>query len=146
MQGLDEPVLRSGFLTFGDYQQKLRMMDHPLFLFGMKLYDMPEAVEFFDADFCNTLVVKSDQFENISLARVMQILNQYLNQNGFTGSQLTIGQLKDVSSDFKLENIVVKADFKIQLRFNSFPEALAAYEALEKVAVPSESGKTQYQN
>ena len=49
---------------------------------------------------------------------------------GFTGNLLSVGQLADVSEDFKLENIMVKADLKIQLRFNSFPEALKAFTAL----------------
>ena len=79
LQGLNEPVLRSGFLTFAEYEQKLRMMDHPLYLFGMKLHEMPDSVEFFDADFCNTLVVKSEQFENLPLSQVARLLNKYLN-------------------------------------------------------------------
>lgn len=66
--GLDKPVFRSGFIQFNDYLTKLKMMDEPLFLFGMKLHDMPGAVEFYDADFCNILVLKSDLFEGNSLS------------------------------------------------------------------------------
>ena len=51
------------------------MNDTPLFNFGLKLYDMPEAIEFFDADFCNTLVVRSDHFENLTLAQVAAMIN-----------------------------------------------------------------------
>ena len=36
--GLDRQVSRSGFLVFEDRLSKLRMMQTPLFLFGMKLY------------------------------------------------------------------------------------------------------------
>ena len=43
------------------------MMDEPMFLFGLKFYDMPGAIEFYDADFCNTLVIKSMLFEELSL-------------------------------------------------------------------------------
>ena len=78
MLGLDKMVARSGFVHFDDYTPKLKMMDHPLFLFGLKLYDMPGAVEFFDADFCNTLVVRSDQFESKTLKEVAGMLNSYL--------------------------------------------------------------------
>lgn len=38
--GLDREVGRSGFLQFDSYLSKLKMMDHPLFLFGMKLHGM----------------------------------------------------------------------------------------------------------
>jgi len=91
MLGLDKIVARSGFIRFDDYVPKLRMMDHPLFLFGLKLYDMPGAVEFFDADFCNTLVVKSDQFENKSLKEVAGMINAYLISKGFRGQSLEVG-------------------------------------------------------
>ena len=70
MLGLDKMVARSGFILFEDYHTKLKMMNHPMFLFGMKLHDMSGAIEFFDADFCNTLVVRSAQFENHSLNTV----------------------------------------------------------------------------
>lgn len=73
--GLDRAVSRSGFLTFDSYVTKLKMMDHPLFLFGLKMHDMPGAVEFFDADFCNTLVIKSDLFENATLKECCSMLN-----------------------------------------------------------------------
>jgi hypothetical protein len=111
--GLDKTVSRSGFITFNDYLPKLKMMDHPLFLFGLKLYEMPQAVEFFDADFCNTLVVKSDLFESLSLKECCDILNQSLVQNGYLGSLLEVGKLKDVSDEFELANIALKAEFKI---------------------------------
>ena len=84
-------MARSGFIKFSDYHTKLKMMAHPLFLFGMKLYDMPGAVEFFDADFCNTLVVRSDEFENVPLKEVCFLLNQYLLKNGFVSNLLEIG-------------------------------------------------------
>lgn len=81
--GLDREVGRSGFLQFDSYLSKLKMMDHPLFLFGMKLHGMQGAVEFFDADFCNTLVIKSDLFDGVTLRRVCEMLNQVLVQKGF---------------------------------------------------------------
>lgn len=36
--GLDKQILRSGFLVFEDRISKLKMMNTPLFLFGMKLF------------------------------------------------------------------------------------------------------------
>lgn len=130
--GLDNAVLRSGFIIFDDYATKLKMMDHPLFLFGLKLHDMPGAVEFFDADFCNCLVIKSDSFEEATLKQCCEMLNQMLLRNGFMGDLLEVGKLKDISEDFDLERIIVRADYKIQLRFDNFQQAYAAYNALEK--------------
>ena len=127
LMGLDKPVYRSGFITFKDYETKLKMMDHPLYLFGLKLYDMPHAVEFFDADFSNTLVVMSALFEGMTLRECCGWLNSALSGSGFHGGELTVGQLKDITTEFDLNNIMVKAEFKIQLRFNDFPAAYAAY-------------------
>lgn len=99
---------RSGFLTFNDYVTKLKMMDHPLFLFGLKLHDMPGAVEFFDADFCNTLVIKSDLFDKVTLKECCSMLNQILLRNSYTGDLLEVGKLKDISEEFDLNNILVR--------------------------------------
>lgn len=41
---------------------------------------------------------------------------------------LKVGKLKDIS-DFSLGNIVISSDFKIQIRFDNFKEAYAAYYA-----------------
>lgn len=73
--GLDRVIFRSGFMLLDDYHTKLRVMDHPMYLFGLKLYDMPNSVEFFDADFCNTLVIKSDLFEDATLQECCRMLN-----------------------------------------------------------------------
>jgi hypothetical protein len=56
--GLDKQILRSGFLVFEDRISKLKMMNTPLFLFGMKLFRQTGHLEFFDADFCNTIIIK----------------------------------------------------------------------------------------
>jgi hypothetical protein len=120
-------VSRSGFLWFDSYLTKLKMMDHPLFLFGLKLHDMPSAIEFFDADFCNTLVIKSDLFDQVTLQQCCSMLNQILLRNAYMSDLLEVGKLKDISEDFDLNNIVVREDYKIQIRFNTFEEALMAY-------------------
>lgn len=39
------------------------MMDTALYLFGMKLYRQEGSIEFFDADFMNTIKIKSKDFE-----------------------------------------------------------------------------------
>jgi hypothetical protein len=37
-KGMDKAVGRTGFIKFKDYESKLKMMNTPLFLFGMKLH------------------------------------------------------------------------------------------------------------
>jgi hypothetical protein len=56
--GLDREIQRCGFLVFEDRISKLKMMNTPLFLFGMKLFRQTGHLEFFDADFCNTIIIK----------------------------------------------------------------------------------------
>lgn len=136
--GLDKQVNRSGFIRFDDYTTKLQMMDHPLFLFGLKLHEMKGSLEFFDADFCNTLIIKSELFDEQSLKSVCQLLNGILVRKGFMGKILEVGKLKDVASDFDLNNIVLREGFKIQLRFQNFEEAYEAFHILEKAVIEKE--------
>ena len=55
MLKLEDNILKRGLLKFGKYEDKLKFMDTALFLFGMKLHRMSENINFFDADFANTL-------------------------------------------------------------------------------------------
>ena len=77
------------------------MMDHPLFLFGMKMHEQQDSVEFLDADFCNTLIIKSELFDEQSLQAVNLFLNGILVRKGFMRQVLEVGKLKDVG-DFDL--------------------------------------------
>ena len=52
---MDKNIIRSGLVSFKDYTTKLRMLSHPMYLFGLKMHDQIDNVEFVDADFCNTL-------------------------------------------------------------------------------------------
>ena len=67
MLGLNNPVNRVGLLEFHDYDTKLKMMNDPMFLFGLKMHDMPGEVEFFDADLCNSLSVRAYMFKGLNL-------------------------------------------------------------------------------
>ena len=110
--GLDRQVGRSGFLVFQDRISKLRMMNTPLFLFGMKLFRQTGHMEFFDADFCNTIVVKSSEIEeDMPLKEICSIINELLIKAGFTSNLLTIGKLKDL--DFDLTKIFVRKGYSI---------------------------------
>jgi len=55
------------------------------------------------------------------------------------GDLLEVGKLKDISEDFDLKSIVVRSDYKIQLRFADFKEAYAAYYALQRANLPSDA-------
>ena len=83
-------------MEFGDYESKLRMMRDPMFLFGLKLHDMPDDVEFFDADLCNSIMIRSEYFNGMTLGKVCETLNHLLMRNGFAGELLEIGKLKDI--------------------------------------------------
>ena len=62
MLGFNKAVYRVGLFHFENYKSKLKLLNDPMFLFGLKLHDMPDEVEFFDADLCNSIMVKSDYF------------------------------------------------------------------------------------
>jgi hypothetical protein len=50
-------------------------------------------------------------------------------RKGYLYNLLEVGKLKDISEEFDLNNILVKSDYKIQIRFANFQEAYAAYQA-----------------
>lgn len=105
------------------------MMNTPLFLFGMKLYKQLGYMEFFDADFCTSLFIKCPLFDDKPLGEVCEIINEGLLKTGFEDQLLEIGVLKDIQ-DFDLSKIIVKKDFQVTVRFNSFDQALKAYQSL----------------
>lgn len=127
--GLDKPIKRECFIKFKDYESKLQMMDTALFLFGMKLYRQDKSIEFFDADFSNTITVNSPMFAQKTLYDCMCIINEALTLSGFSGELLEVGELKDIH-DFDMQKIVVRK--KISCRFNSFSQALEAFNCLQK--------------
>ena len=102
------------------------MMDTALFLFGMKLHRQVGSIEFFDADFSNTIIVKSQYFTDKTLADCNKVINETLRLSGFTGELLEVGQLKDIE-DFNLNQIIVRKGLKISVRFNTFTQALQAF-------------------
>lgn len=109
------------------------MMDTALFLFGMKLYRQDKSIEFYDADFANTISVSSPMFNQRTLYDCMQIINEALTLTGFTGELLEVGKLRDID-DFDLNKIVVNQQRKqrLTLRFNSFSATLEAFNCLQK--------------
>ena len=67
-------------------------------------------------------------------------------RNGFMGDTLEVGKLKDISEDFDLERIVVRSDYKVQLRFDNFKQAYAAYQTLQRVSVRNDPTKLNGQS
>jgi hypothetical protein len=98
---LERPIKRDAFIKFKSYESKLEMMDTALFLFGMKLHNQQGSIEFYDADFCNTLTISSPYFVDKSLADCQKVINESLRLSGFSGSLLQVGTLKDID-DFDL--------------------------------------------
>ena len=75
MKGFNRAVYRVGLFRFDSYEDKLKLLNDPMFLFGLKLHDMPDEVEFFDADLCNSLMVKSEFFSGKTLGDCCQAIN-----------------------------------------------------------------------
>jgi len=98
---METPIRRRGMIEFEDYHSKLKMMDTALFLFGMKLYRQHGSTQFLDADFCNSLVVRSTDFFDKELGYACNIINEILINCGFSGNCLQVGKLKDIN-DFNL--------------------------------------------
>lgn len=96
----------------------------------MKLYRQNGHMEFFDADFCNTVLVKSSTIVDMNLRDACSVINEMLLKTGFESNLLTVGKLKDLDEDFDLGKILVREDFQISLRFNSFKDALRAFHCL----------------
>ena len=68
-------------------------------------------MEFFDADFCNTLIIRSEGLEEMNLNEACSVINECLIKGGFEGDLLQVGKLKDLSHDFDLGKIIVRKDF-----------------------------------
>lgn len=110
------------------------MMNTSLFLFGMKLHKQQYNIEFFDADFCNTLLISCDGFTDQPLGDCCELINQALLKTGYDSDLLHVGKLKDIE-DFELDKILVRDKYKITIRFNDFTEALKAFKHLDGATV-----------
>ena len=116
------------------------MMDTALFLFGMKMHQQEGNIEFFDADFSNTLTVYSPFFFDKSLRDCCLIVNETLLTSGYSGRLMEVGKLKEIS-DYDLNNIVLRKGLQLSLRMNSFPEALEAFYTLTQAQYISQDGE-----
>ena len=77
----------------------------------MKLFRQTGHLEFFDADFCNTIIIKQDDFVDLTLREVCGIINEMLQKTGFDGDLLKIGKLKDLGDEFDLGKILVRSGY-----------------------------------
>ena len=96
------------------------MMSTPLFLFGMKLFRQQGFIEFFDADFCNTITVQSNSFTEKTLGECCNSINSLLVKAGFKGKLLHVGNLKGLGDGFDLKKILVREDFKVRIFLSTF--------------------------
>ena len=95
-------------------------MKSPMFLFGLKLGVAPNHVDFFDADFCNALIIQSGILEGMSLEYCCDVINQLLTANGFQRNLLEVGKLNLKTREFSLKEMIVKKEYKIHIRFANF--------------------------
>lgn len=80
--GLDNPIRIQGFMEFSDYYTKLKMMNSPMFLLGLKLFN--SSMEFYDADFCHVLQVYSQAFVNKEFVECCDLINSTLTSNNYS--------------------------------------------------------------
>jgi len=127
MKNLSRGIFLNGLLKFNDYESKLRFLTSPVYRFGMKFYDQQKNIHFSDADFANTLSIQSKKFDNRSLSDACKIINTVLLSSGFSSEDLcTIGNLKAMA-DVQLENVLVRPNTNVSVRFHNFYEAREAY-------------------
>lgn len=113
--------MKRGLVKFKNYEDKLKFMDTALFLFGMKLHRMNGNVNFYDADFANTLTIKCPLFDNQTLEHCCDLVNHLLRGQS-NKIEFEIGKLKDMH-DFDLSKIIVRENKGIVLRLSSFKMA-----------------------
>ena len=123
------------------------MMDTALFLFGLKLHRQEDHIKFYDADFLNTIQISSTLFYDRTLGDCCNMVNEALNNFGFSGSLFEVGQLREID-DFKLSEAMVGRNHKmrISLRFNSFSEALEAHLVLSNARHIGATGASTHIN
>ena len=127
MKNLHKGVFINGLLHFSDYESKLKLLLSPVYKFGMKFYDQQKNIHFSDADFANTLSIQSEEFSNKRLVDACDIINTVLVNSGFTNDDLCIvGKLKALN-DINLENVLVRPQTSISVRFHNFSEAKEAF-------------------
>jgi len=87
-----------------------------------------DHVKFYDADFLNTIQVSSPLFYEKTLGDVCKMINEALNNAGFSGNLFEVGQLREID-DFNLSQAMFGSNraMKLSLRFNSFKDALEAH-------------------
>ena len=104
------------------------MMDTALYLFGLKLYRQQESIEFFDADFMNTIYVKSDEFQGKTLNACCNLINEFLSAHGYDGNLLKVVNISNLQ-DFNLGEVIVDDTNQIALRMHSFTHTLKIKQA-----------------
>ena len=105
-----------------------------MFLFGMKMHRQIGSIEFSDADFANTLSIHSKSFAGKSLEECCHIINHCLRDSGFAQDMMKVPTFKQID-DFELKHIRVNKKLKIQLRMNSFDDALRVYHTLNRAVL-----------
>lgn len=127
MKNLSKGIFVHGLMKFHNYESKLKFLLSYPYQFGMKFYDQQQSIAFFDADFANTLSINSKEFNNKPLSHARDFINATLLNSGFESEDLcTVGKLKALH-DVQLENVLVRPNTNISIRFHNFSEAKEAF-------------------
>lgn len=132
-KNINNSIYWNGLLLFNNYEEKKHFLKSGAGIFGVHLQG--KCVRFFDADFCNILMFRAA--DDIQLDELKRAINIYF----------TIKEQKHLlldSPDYfnEITKMTVNQNSsnftnKVFIRFNSFLNALKAYEILNEVSIKS---------
>jgi hypothetical protein len=126
---MKEPILCSGLIQFNNYEEKKLFLNSGAGVFGVHLQG--KNVRFMDADFCNILEIKH-YLGDMNLKDLMKFINLRLKIKNANGLMLEMPNYVNDISGVLSSQTLEDPDTRIYLRFNSFLNALRAYEIFKE--------------
>lgn len=128
---MKDPILCNGLIQFNNYEEKKMFLNSGAGTFGVHLQG--KNVRFMDADFCNVLEVKhylGDHCKNIK--DLMKFINLRLKIKNENALMLEMpNYVNDISGTLSSQPLD-DPDCRIYIRFNSFLNALRAYQLFKE--------------
>jgi hypothetical protein len=123
---IKKPIFCSGLILMESYYKKLEFLNSGAGIFGTHLHGM--NVYFKDADFLNLLELKNF-INDKTLKQIVDLINFKLRMEDNQKLSLFLPQYIDEIFDMS-EKVMEDPDDKIFIRFNTFDDALEAYNIL----------------
>lgn len=128
---IKDPILCNGLIQFNNYEEKKIFLNSGAGTFGVHLQG--KNVRFMDADFCNVLEVKhylGDNCKNIKdLMKFINLRFKIKNENALMLEMPNY--VNDISGTLSSQTLD-DPDCRIYIRFNSFLNALRAYQLFKE--------------